>query len=81
MLAAMTGPALAEPFYHIQDLTPDGYHSSVAYDLNSSGDAVGIATGAAGEAFFFYDHSEGTSTAFGVGVASPRGNDHRLWIP
>ncbi|TWT30967.1 hypothetical protein KOR34_43400 [Posidoniimonas corsicana] len=64
----------AAPFYHIRDLTPDGYHSSIAYDINASGDAVGVATGAAGEAYFYYDHSTGVSSPFGVGVVSPRGS-------
>lgn len=73
LVTQATHPAAAEPLYTIRDLTPDGYHSSVAFDLNASGDAVGAATGAAGEAFFYYDHSAEVSTAFGVGLVMPRG--------
>lgn len=76
LLATLPGPACWAadgPLYEIRDLTPDGYHSSVAYDINASGDAVGVATSLAGEAFFYYDHSAGTSTAIGVGVVTPRG--------
>ncbi len=69
--------ALAAPLYEIKDLTPDGYSTSIAYDINSSGDAVGVAgtfaSGSLEEAYFFYDHSEGTSTVFGVGTVLPRG--------
>ncbi|QDS97881.1 DUF3466 family protein [Adhaeretor mobilis] len=68
--------AAAVPHYDIRDLTPDGYTVSQAYDINSSGDAVGVAgtfaNGPLEEAYFFYDHSAGTSTAFGVGTVSPR---------
>ncbi len=68
--------ASADPLYEIKDLTPTDYSSSVAYDINSSGDAVGIAGrfvgGSLEEAYFFYDHSEGTSTVFGVGAVLPR---------
>jgi hypothetical protein len=65
--------ALGAPLYKIRDLTPDGYVTSVAYDLNASGDAVGVAGGGSlDEAFFFYDHSTGTSTVFGVGTVLPR---------
>ena len=66
----------AAPLYAIKDLTPDGYVTSVAYDINSSGDAVGVAGrfpgGSLEEAYFFYDHSAGTSTVFGVGTVVPR---------
>ncbi len=76
LLFGVGSPLDAEPLYTIKDITPDGYRSATAYDINSSGDAVGIAgrfiSGSLEEAFFFYDHSAGTSTAFGVGVVSPR---------
>ena len=62
----------ADPLYRIVDITPDGYISATAYDINSDGDAVGVASDGSSEAFFYYDHSAGTSTAFGVGVVSPR---------
>ena len=69
--------AYAEPIYNIKDITPDGYSTSVAYDINSSGDAAGVAgrfvSGSLEEAFFFYDHSTGVSSVFGVGVLQPRG--------
>ncbi|MDC0936534.1 DUF3466 family protein [Pirellulales bacterium] len=69
-------PAAAAPYYKIADLTPDGYSSSVAYDINAHGDAVGIAgtyaSGSLEEAYFYYDHSEGSSTVFGVGTVKPR---------
>jgi hypothetical protein len=70
--------ATAAPLYEIRDLTPDGYSASVAYDINASGDAVGVAgtfaSGSLEEAYFFYDHSAGTSTVFGVGAVLPRGS-------
>lgn len=68
----------AAPYYRIEDLTPDGYSTSVAYDVNAHGDAVGVAgrfdTGSLEEAFFYYDHSAGASTVFGVGTVTPRGS-------
>jgi len=70
--------ATGAPLYEIRDLTPSGYSSSVAYDINSSGDAVGIAgtfaSGSLVQSYFFYDHSAGTSTAFGVGTVLPAGS-------
>ena len=73
MLCAQLG--FAAPFYQIRDLTPAGYTTSIAYDINSDGDAVGIAgsfsTGSLVEAYFYYDHSTGTSTVFGVGTVVP----------
>ena len=67
---------IAEPLYNIKDLTPDGYTGSVAYDINSDGDATGVASrfvsGSLEEAFFHYDHSTGVSTVFGVGTLLPR---------
>lgn len=75
---ALSQTTLATPLYEIRDLTPDGYSTSVAYDINSHGDAVGIAgtfaNGPLEEAYFFYDHSAGTSTVFGVGTVLPRGS-------
>lgn len=68
----------AAPLYTVKDLTPTGYTGSTAFDINASGDAVGVASrfvsGKFEEAYFFYDHSAGTSTAFGVGTASPHGS-------
>ncbi len=73
-LASLVGAVShADTLYNITDLTPAGYHSSVAYDINSDGDAVGVATSVSGEAYFYYDHSTGLSTVFGVGVVTPRG--------
>lgn len=67
----------AAPLYAIRDLTPDGYSTSVAYDVNSDGDAVGVAgrfvSGTLEEAFFYYDHDTQTSTAFGAGTIDPTG--------
>ena len=63
----------ATPLYQIKDITPAGYVSAVAYDINSAGDAVGVASVSGSEAYFFYDHSAGTSTVFGVGTVLPRG--------
>ncbi|MEM9417744.1 MAG: DUF3466 family protein [Planctomycetota bacterium] len=66
----------ADPLYSIKDLTPTGYTGSVAFDINANGDAVGVASrfvsGSVEEAFFFYDHSAGTSTPIGVGTLTPR---------
>jgi len=73
LLSVVSSGALAAPLYSIKDLTPEGYTSSTAYDINSSGDAVGVAGSPSGEAFFYYDHATGTSTVFGVGTVSPRG--------
>jgi len=77
LAAAFATTTQAAPLYSIRDLTPAGYSSSTAYDINASGDAVGIATRFVGsatmEAYFFYDHSAGTSTVFGVGTVTPRG--------
>lgn len=70
--------AHATPSYNIKDLTPDGYTESVAYDVNSDGDAVGVAgkfdSGSSVQHFFHYDHDTGSSTVFGVGVLDPRGS-------
>ncbi|QDT01599.1 DUF3466 family protein [Adhaeretor mobilis] len=83
LLAVLLGMSLhqfatAAPLYKIRDLTPDGYSTSVAYDINSSGDAVGVAgtfaSGSLEEAYFLYDHSEETSTVFGVGAVVPHGS-------
>ena len=75
-LLIVTQARATTPLYKIKDLTPVGYTTSVAYDINSSGDAVGVAGrfpgGTLEEAYFFYDHSEGTSTVFGVGTVVPR---------
>ncbi len=68
--------ASADVLYNIADLTPDGWSTSVAYDINADGDAVGIAgrfNPSFEEAYFYYDHSEGTSTVFGLGTVIPRG--------
>lgn len=77
-LLPFKGSSAAAPLYQIKDLTPEGYSTSVAYDINSSGDAVGVAgtfaSGSLEEAYFIYDHSEGTSTAFGMGTVLPRGS-------
>ncbi len=66
----------AAPLYAIKDLTPAGYTTSVAYDINADGDAVGIAgffpSGSLVEHFFYYDHSTGISTIFGAGIVEPR---------
>lgn len=76
LLTAAVPASGAAPYYTISDLTPDGYTTSVAYDINADGDAVGVAgsyaTGSLVEAFFYYDHSTGTSTPFGVGTVKPR---------
>ena len=70
--------AVAAPLYEIKDLTPSGYTASIAYDINSDGDAVGVASrfvgGSLEEHYFLYDHSAGTSTPFGVGAVLPRGS-------
>lgn len=78
-LLLLTGaalPAAGDPIYTIKDLTPEGYTSSVAYDVNSSGDAVGIASrfvaGSPEEAYFVYDAATGVSTTFGEGALLPR---------
>ncbi|MEM7807059.1 MAG: DUF3466 family protein [Planctomycetota bacterium] len=66
------------PAYTILDLTPDGYSSSVAYDINGHGDVVGLATRFVGESaetnYFIYDASTGLSETFGSGVVVPRGS-------
>ncbi|MEM8783489.1 MAG: hypothetical protein AAGE65_11620 [Planctomycetota bacterium] len=72
-VAAAT-PTQAAPAFTVRDITPDGYATGTAYDVNASGDAVGVAeNGPAGKVFFFYDHSEGTSTVIGAGTVVPRG--------
>ncbi|MEO0515620.1 MAG: DUF3466 family protein [Planctomycetota bacterium] len=75
-LTGASGTAHADVLYTIADLTPAGYASSVAFDVNSSGDAVGLATrfveGSPEEHYFVYDHATKTSTVFGVGTLLPR---------
>ncbi|MEM1446975.1 MAG: DUF3466 family protein [Planctomycetota bacterium] len=76
--AALTSgsPAHGDVLYTIADLTPDGYTSSIAFDVNASGDAVGLASrfvgGSPEEAYFVYDRGTQTSTVFGVGSIIPR---------
>jgi|GEM_PF-6370461 len=73
--APINSAKAAAPLYTITDITPIGYTSSMAFDINSSGDAVGIASRFAPsfeEVFFFYDHSAGTSTPIGIGTVQPR---------
>jgi len=68
--------AAAGPRYSIVDLTPADFTNSVAYDINSDGDVVGVAGrfvgGSLEEAFFHYDHSTGVSTVIGLGTVLPR---------
>lgn len=77
-VCGVTLSAAAVPSYTIKDLTPAGYSASAAFDINSDGDAVGVAStfasGSLVEHFFYYDHSAGTSTVFGVGTVSPAGS-------
>lgn len=76
LTAIVASPAVAGPLYNIKDITPTGYSTAIAFDVNSSGNAVGVAGrfvgGSLEEAFFFYDHATGTSTAFAEGVLTPR---------
>ena len=49
---AMINPAAAASLYAIKDITPAGYASAIAYDINSDGDAVGIASSGSTSALF-----------------------------
>ena len=76
LVLLVSANTMAAPLYAIKDITPAGYTGGVAYDVNSDGDAVGIASrfvsGAFEEAYFYYDHSADVSTVFGVGSVIPR---------